>query len=89
VDALIERHKDEWDLLVEKLAELRHEAVVGRQQGQHGMSKEVSAFFEHVVQVRRGLADIESGRTYGSDAAIAQLQQRRATFQTGKAAKEA
>ncbi|WP_271007848.1 type I restriction endonuclease subunit R [Paucibacter sp. B51] len=51
VDALIERHKDEWDLLVEKLAELRHEAVVGRQQGQHGMSKEVSAFFDHVVQV--------------------------------------
>jgi type I restriction enzyme R subunit len=24
VDALIERHQDEWDLLVEKLAELRH-----------------------------------------------------------------
>lgn len=51
VDALIERHKDEWDLLVEKLAELRHEAAAGRQQGHQGMSKEVSAFFEHVVQV--------------------------------------
>jgi type I restriction enzyme R subunit len=51
VDALIERHKDEWDLLVEKLAELRHEAVAGRQQGQDGMSKEATAFFEHIVQV--------------------------------------
>lgn len=37
---------------------------------------------------RRGLADIESGRTESADAAIAQLQQRRATFQAGKAAKE-
>ncbi|WP_374592603.1 type I restriction endonuclease subunit R [Aquabacterium sp.] len=51
VDALIERHKDEWDLLVEKLAELRHEAVAGRQQGQDGMSKEATAFFEHIVHV--------------------------------------
>jgi type I restriction enzyme R subunit len=51
VDALIERHKDEWDLLVEKLAELRHEAVAGRQKGQDGMSKEATAFFEYIVQV--------------------------------------
>ena len=33
VDALIERHHDEWDLLVEKLDELRVEAVAGRKQG--------------------------------------------------------
>ena len=51
VDALIERHKDEWDLLVEKLAEIRQEAAAGRQQGEDGMSKEATAFFEHIVQL--------------------------------------
>ncbi len=51
VDALIERHHDEWDLLVEKLAELRNEAIAGRQQGAEGMSKEATTFYEHIVRV--------------------------------------
>lgn len=55
VDALIEKHHEEWDLLAEKLAELRKEAVAGRQQGEDGMSKEATTFYEHIVQV--GFAD--------------------------------
>ena len=51
VDALIERHKDEWNLLVEKLAEIRQEAATGRQTGQDAMSKEASAFFDQFVQL--------------------------------------
>ena len=51
VDALIEKHQDEWDLLVEKLDELRAQAVAGRQQGQSGMSKEATTFYEHVLAV--------------------------------------
>lgn len=51
VDALIEKHHDEWDLLVEKLAELRAEAIAGRQKGEGGMSKEATTFYEHIVQV--------------------------------------
>jgi type I restriction enzyme R subunit len=51
VDALIEKHRDEWDLLVEKLAELRQVAVAGRQQGQDGMSREATTFYEYIVQV--------------------------------------
>jgi prevent-host-death family protein len=31
-----------------------------------------------IDDARRGIADIEAGRTYGANAAIAQLQQRRA-----------
>jgi len=50
VDALIEKHHDEWDLLVEKLAELRTEAMRGRQQGKDGMSREATTFYEHIVQ---------------------------------------
>jgi prevent-host-death family protein len=41
-----------------------------------------------IDDAKRGLADIEAGRTYGADAAIAQLQHRRAASTTGKAAKK-
>jgi type I restriction enzyme R subunit len=51
VDALIEKHHDEWDLLAEKLAELRSEAIAGRQHGEGGMSKEATTFYEHIVQI--------------------------------------
>src|SRR5690606_10784124 len=51
VDALIEKHHDEWDLLAEKLAELRQEAIAGRQQGEDGMSKEATTFYEYIVQL--------------------------------------
>ncbi len=51
VGALIEKHHDEWDLLAEKLAELRKEAIAGRQQGEGGMSKEATTFYEYIVQL--------------------------------------
>ena len=51
VDALIEKHQEQWDLLAEKLTELRSEAVAGRTQGDKGMSREATAFYEHVAQV--------------------------------------
>jgi type I restriction enzyme R subunit len=51
VDALIEKHHDEWDLLAEKLAELRQEAAAGRLHGENGMSKEATRFYEYIVQL--------------------------------------
>ncbi len=50
VDALLEKHQDDWDLLAEKLAELRQEAVAGRQRGEAGMSQEATILYEAVVQ---------------------------------------
>ena len=41
-----------------------------------------------IDDARRGLADIEAGRTYGADTAIAKLQQRRAASTTAKATKK-
>jgi prevent-host-death family protein len=41
-----------------------------------------------IDDVKRGLADIEAGRTYGADAAIARRQQRRAASATDKVAKK-
>lgn len=54
VDALIERHHDEWDLLVENLEELRTEAVAGRKKGVEGLSTEASTFYEHLADVAYG-----------------------------------
>ena len=51
VDALIDKHHEQWDLLADALAELRSEAVRGRQQGRDGMSREATAFYEHIAQV--------------------------------------
>jgi type I site-specific restriction-modification system R (restriction) subunit len=51
VDALIEKHHDHWDLLADQLAELRAEAVAGRTQGDCGMGREATTFYEHIVQV--------------------------------------
>jgi len=41
-----------------------------------------------IDDAKRGLADIEAGRTFGADAAIAQLQERRAGATNGEAAKK-
>ncbi|MFZ5528610.1 MAG: type I restriction endonuclease subunit R [Pseudomonadota bacterium] len=51
VDALIEKHHGDWDVLAEKLAQLRQEVVAGRQQGEDGMSKEATTFYEYIVQL--------------------------------------
>jgi type I restriction enzyme R subunit len=51
VDALIEKHQEQWDLLAEKLSELRAEAVAGRTTGDNGMSREATTFYAHVAQV--------------------------------------
>lgn len=51
VDALIEQHHNQWELLAEKLAELRLDAVAGRKQGMDGMGREASTFYEHIAQV--------------------------------------
>ena len=41
-----------------------------------------------IDDAKRGLADVTAGRTYEADAAIAQLQQRRAGATTGKTVKK-
>jgi prevent-host-death family protein len=41
-----------------------------------------------IDDAKRGLADITAGRTYEADAALAKLQQRRASATTGKAVKK-
>ena len=51
VDALIEKHQDQWDLLADKLCELRGEAMTGRQKGEDGMSQEATTFYAHIIQV--------------------------------------
>jgi type I restriction enzyme R subunit len=55
VDALIEKHHEQWDLLAEKLTELRTHAIAGRTHAGGGMEREASTFYDHIVQI--GFAD--------------------------------
>ena len=61
VDALIDKHHDQWDLLAEKLSALRNEAISGRQKGEDGMSKEATTFYEHIVKVGFSTGSIDDG----------------------------
>jgi type I restriction enzyme, R subunit len=73
VDALIERHHDQWDLLVEKLEELRAEAVAGRRQHVEGLGREASTFYEHIAQVGFGDAGVPAAQGPAFKALMVQI----------------
>ena len=73
VDALIERHHDEWDVLVEKLYGLRGEALAGRTQGVDGLGREASAFYEHIERVGFGDAGVPPGDLLAFKLLMAQI----------------
>jgi len=49
VENLIDQYQDQWEKLAEELEKLRTVAITGRQQGEDGMSKEATTFYEHIA----------------------------------------
>lgn len=49
VENLIDQYNDQWEKLAEELEKLRAVALAGRQQGEEGMSREATTFFEHIA----------------------------------------
>ena len=49
VENLIDQYQDQWDKLAEELEKLRAVAIEGRKQGEEGMSREATTFFEHIA----------------------------------------
>jgi len=49
VEKLIDQYQDQWEKLADELTKLRAEAIAGRQQGEDGMSKEATTFYQHIV----------------------------------------
>lgn len=49
VENLLDQHQEDWEKLAEELERLRGEALVGRKQGEEGMSKEATTFYEHIA----------------------------------------
>ncbi|HEB57362.1 MAG TPA: type I restriction endonuclease subunit R [Gammaproteobacteria bacterium] len=49
VENLIDQYQNQWEKLAEELELLRTEAIEGRKQGEEGMSKEATTFFEHIA----------------------------------------
>ncbi len=49
VENLIDQYQDQWEKLAEELEKLRYVAIEGRKQGEEGMSREASTFFDHIA----------------------------------------
>ncbi|RLJ20416.1 type I restriction endonuclease subunit R [bacterium endosymbiont of Escarpia laminata] len=49
VEHLIDQYQDQWEKLAEELEKLRTEAIEGRKQGEDGMSREATTFYEHIA----------------------------------------
>ncbi|MDZ4261973.1 MAG: type I restriction endonuclease subunit R, partial [Pseudomonadota bacterium] len=49
VENLIDQYQDQWEKLAEELEKLRNVAIEGRKQGEAGMSREASTFFDHIA----------------------------------------
>lgn len=49
VEHLIDQYQEHWEKLAEELEKLRTEAIQGRKQGEKGMSREATIFYEHIA----------------------------------------
>src|SRR5690606_4194548 len=49
VERLIDQYQEHWEKLAEELEKLRTETMQGRKQGEEGMSREATTFYEHVA----------------------------------------
>ncbi len=49
VERLIREHQGHWEKLAEELEKLRAVAAEGRREGQEGMSREATTFYEHIA----------------------------------------
>lgn len=54
LEQLIQKHRENWDLLSEELSHLRKEAIAGRRDAVEGLNREASTFYEHVVDLAFG-----------------------------------
>jgi type I restriction enzyme R subunit len=51
LEKLIQDHQDNWKLLASEYEKLRVEATEGRKESHHGMTKEATTFYEHIIQI--------------------------------------
>lgn len=49
VEQLIDQYQEQWEKLAEELEKLRQVAAEGRQDGDDGMSKEATTFYQHIA----------------------------------------
>lgn len=49
VENLIDQYQDQWEKLAEELEKLRSVAIAGRKEGEEGMTREATTFYEHIA----------------------------------------
>ncbi|ASM78197.1 type I deoxyribonuclease HsdR [Vitreoscilla filiformis] len=62
VEALLKQHQQQWDLLAEKLTELRKEALAGRQQTPGDVPPEVAPFFDYILKEGFASASVDAAQ---------------------------
>lgn len=49
VEQLINQYQNQWEKLAEELEKIRSQAAAGRQEGEDGMSREATTFYQHIA----------------------------------------
>jgi type I restriction enzyme R subunit len=58
LEKLIQDHKENWEVLVQEYEHLRSEALVGRTDVEEGLTREATTFYDYVVQLAFGNAEV-------------------------------
>ncbi|MRR54255.1 MAG: type I restriction endonuclease subunit R [Deltaproteobacteria bacterium] len=58
LEKLIQDHKENWEVLVQEYEHLRSEALVGRTDAEEGLTQEATTFYDYVVQLAFGTAEV-------------------------------
>jgi len=73
LERVLERHRQNWDELGEKLTSLRHEALAGRREPVAGLDREASTFYEHLARLAFGQIEPPAEHREAMKAVIRQL----------------
>ena len=73
LEQLLQRHRENWDVLTEHLSKLRREALAGRQALVEGLDREETTFFEHVAVLAFGDAGVPAGSQAAMTALMRQV----------------
>lgn len=49
VERLIDQYQNQWENLAEELEKIREQAAAGRREGEDGMSREATTFYQHIA----------------------------------------
>jgi type I restriction enzyme R subunit len=62
LEHLLQKHRENWDVLTEELTHLRQEAIAGRQDAVQGLDREETTFYEHLAHLVFGGTEVPAAK---------------------------